>query len=357
MTPVETYAFQPDYVVAPGETLRSRLEEIGLSQSDLAIRSGLSTKHVNQIIKGFAPITHETAVTLELVTGTPSGVWNKLEAHYRDAAVRAKTRELSVDDKAWVRRLPIAELRKRGRLPLQATPGELFEAVLAFFGVVDRPAWERVWMKPARSFRRSTKFSTSPEAVAAWVRIGELDARQVQTAPYNATKFRAALQKIRSLTRNPDIEETQRLCAEAGVALVFVKEISKSRISGAAWWSSPTQAVISLSDRYGAEDRFWFTFFHEAGHLLLHSKKETFIDYEGDDGQLEDEANDFAGEFLIPRSLENKLGQLSSLNDAELFAAELNIATGIVIGRLQHEDYWPWDKGNGLKRKVTIMAT
>ena len=71
--------FQPDYVVAPGETLRARLDEIGLSQSDLAVRSGLSAKHVNQIVKGIAPITYETAMMLELVTGTPAGVWNKLE--------------------------------------------------------------------------------------------------------------------------------------------------------------------------------------------------------------------------------------------------------------------------------------
>lgn len=357
MTPTETYAFHPDYVVPPGETLRARLDEIGLSQSDLAIRSGLSTKHVNQIIKGFAQITHETAVTLELVTGTPSGIWNKLEAHYRDAAVRAKTRELRADDKAWIRRLPIAELRKRGHVLTQTTPGELFEAVLAFFGVGDRPAWERVWMKPARSFRRSTKFSTSPEAVASWVRIGELQARDARTAPYNATKFRAALQRIRSVTRNPDIEAMVRLCAEAGVALVFVREIDKSRISGATWWSSPNQAVIALSDRYKVEDRFWFTFFHEAGHLLLHSKKETFIDYDGDDGELEDQADHFAGEFLIPAAAARRLSQLSSLNDVERFAAEVDVANGIVIGRLQHEQYWPWEKRNHLKRRVTIMST
>lgn len=350
------HSFRPDYAIAPGETLRARLNEIGLTQSDLAVRTGLSAKHVNQIIKGLAPITHETAMTLELVTGTSAAVWNKLEAHYRESLLRMKGRELGEGDKAWIRRLPIGDLKKRGRLP-DVTGGELFEAVLGFFGVADRPAWERLWSKPATSFRRASKFKTSREVVASWVRLGELEARQTETAPYNATKFRAALRRIRNVTREADIDEAVRLCSEAGVVLVFVKEISKCRISGATWWSSPTRAVIALSDRGKAEDRFWFSFFHEAGHLLLHSKKETFVDYEGDDGELEEEADRFASEFLIPPDKEEQLRQLSSIDDVQRFSEHLGIADGIVVGRLQYDKLWPWEKGNGLKRRVDIVSS
>ena len=350
------HTFQPDYAVPPGESLRARLNEIGLSQSDLAVRSGLSAKHVNQIIKGLAPITHETAMTLELVTGTPAAVWNKLEARYRESLLRMRGRELEENDKAWIRRLPIADLKSRDRLP-DVTGGELFEAVLGFFGVADRAAWERLWSKPATSFRRSTKFKTSIEAVASWVRLGELAARQIETAPYNATKFRAALRQIRAVTREPDIKEAVRLCAEAGVALVFTKEIDKCRISGATWWSTPTQAVIALTDRGKAEDRFWFTFFHEAAHILLHSKKETFIDYDGDDGELEEEADRFASDLLIPPDKAEQLRQLSTVSDVQRFSEDLDIADGIVVGRLQHDQLWPWNKGNPLKRKVSIVSS
>jgi len=353
---VTVHTFRPDYAVPPGETLRARLNEIGLSQSDLAIRSGLSAKHVNQIIKGLAPITHETAMTLELVTGTPAAMWNKLEARYRESLLRMKGRELDEDDKNWIRRLPIADLKRRGRLP-QLTGGELFEAVLAFFGVADRAAWDRLWSKPATSFRRSSKFKTSSEAVASWVRLGELESREIETAAYNATKFRAALRRIRAVTREPDIDEAVRLCAEAGVALVFIKEIDKCRISGATWWSSPTRAVIALTDRGKAEDRFWFTFFHEAAHLLLHSKKETFIDYDGDDGALEGEADRFASELLIPPDKVEQLRQLSSIGDVQRFSEDLGIADGIVVGRLQHDELWPWEKGNQLKRRVDIVSS
>jgi HTH-type transcriptional regulator/antitoxin HigA len=357
MTATGVNAFRPDYAVSPGETLRARLEEIGLSQSDLATRSGLSAKHVNQIVKGLAPITQETALTLELVTGTPAAIWNNLEARYREVLVRTKARELDTEDKAWIRRLPVAELKRRDRLPDQATGGELFEAVLAFFGVADRAAWERLWLRPSRSFRRSTNFKTSHEAVATWVRLGELQARGVRTAPYSAARFRAALHQIRNITRQPDIDEVVRLCGEAGVVLVFVQEIEKCRISGATWWATPAQAVIALSDRYKRDDRFWFTFFHEAGHILLHSKKETFVDYDGDDDELEREADRYAGDLLIPLEHAERLRSLSSTDDVKGFAAELGIADGIVVGRLQHDSLWPWEKGNGLKRRVTILTT
>ena len=187
------------------------------------------------------------------------------------------------------------------------------------------------------------------------MRLSEVEARGARTAAYNAAKFRAALQQIRGLTREPDVREAVQLCAEAGVVLVFVKEIDKCRISGATWWASPTQAVIALSDRYKAEDRFWFTFFHEAGHILLHSKKETFIDYEGDDDDLEREADHYASEMLIPPSQVQRLGQLSSMTDLQQFAVEIGIADGIVVGRLQHDRLWPWAKGNPLKRSVNIL--
>jgi HTH-type transcriptional regulator/antitoxin HigA len=348
------YPFQPDYSLPPGETLRSRIEAIDLSQAELAMRSGLSTKHVNQIIKGLAPITHETALTLERVTGTPASIWNKLEARYRENLLRRV--DVSQEDRSWLGRLPLKELRRRHLITTSTDITELFNGVLTFFGVADRPAWENLWLKPSRSFRRATTFETSPEAVATWVRIGELEAREIDTQPYDVATFRIALQEIRSQTRQPDFDHVVQLCADAGVGLVFVPEVEKCRISGAAWWASSTRAVIALSDRYKANDRFWFTLFHESGHLLLHSKKETFVDYDGDDGDLESEADRFASDLLIPPDAARRLPELSTERDVKRFAEEIGIADGIVVGRLQYLRLWDWSKGNGLKRRVRIVS-
>ena len=90
--------YEPDYTVPPGETLRERLDELGVTQAELAVRTGFTPKHINQIIQGLAPITHETAIMLERVTGTPARIWNFIEAAYRDGLARRTEQPLSPED-------------------------------------------------------------------------------------------------------------------------------------------------------------------------------------------------------------------------------------------------------------------
>jgi HTH-type transcriptional regulator/antitoxin HigA len=355
MSQIESHPFQPDYVIPPGETLRDRLMEMNLSQAELAARAGLSAKHVNQIIKGMAPITLETAVVLERITGVPASVWNRREADYREGLLRAKPRVLSTDDERWLSSLPIKELQKRGRLPAERDHGRMFEAVLSFFGVADREAWERIWRGPVASFRRSHAYASHPGAVVSWLRIAQVESQQAKAEPYAAPLFRKVLQEIRSVTANGDANSIVGMCAAAGVIVVLVPEVKGCRISGATWWVSPSRAVIALSDRYKKDDCFWFTFFHEAAHVLLHSKKETFVDDGTDDDMLEDEANKFARNLLIRPGQVPQLALLTTDSDVQAFAQEIGIAAGIVVGRLQHDGLWDWNRGHNLKRRLQIV--
>jgi HTH-type transcriptional regulator/antitoxin HigA len=355
MTEIESHPFQPDYVIPPGESLRDRLAEMNLSQAELAARAGLSTKHVNQIIKGTAPITPETAIVLERITGVPASVWNRREADYRERLLRAKPRVLSAEDERWLSSLPIKELQRRARLPSERDRGRLFEATLSFFGVADREAWERIWRGPVASFRRSHAYASHPGAVISWLRIAQVEAQLARIEPYSASLFRKVLQEIRSLTAHGDANRIVEMCATAGVVIVLVPEVKGCRISGAVWWASPSRAVIAMSDRYKKDDFFWFTFFHEAAHVLLHSKKETFIDDGADNDMLEDEANRFAEDILIPPGHVPQLAGLATDNDVEAFAHEIGIAAGIVVGRLQHDGLWGWNRGYSLKRGLHIV--
>lgn len=355
MTTIERHPFQPDYAISPGETLRDRLSEIYLSQTELAARAGLSTKHISQIMQGIAPITLETAIALDRITGVPARVWNRLEADYREARLRSTPPVLSDEDKAWLKSLPINELRKRGRIPAEKHEPRLFDAVLSFFGVADRAAYERVWKAPVASFRRSGAYKSSPGAVVSWLRIAQLAAQEAKVEAYSATAFRKVLRQIRTLTKDGDPNGIVEMCASAGVVVVFVSEVKGCRISGAAWWASPTRAVIALSDRYKQDDRFWFSFFHEAAHILLHSKKETFVDDGTDNDVIEKEANDFAADFLIPPEYKKRMFQFTTEREVEDFADEIGIAPGIVVGRLQHEHKWDWRQGNRLKRGLRIV--
>jgi HTH-type transcriptional regulator/antitoxin HigA len=348
--------FAPDYSIPPGSTLREVLERLGMSQAELAARTDLSTKHVNQIVQGIAPLTHETAILFERVTGVPSRIWNNLEADYRDLLARQEE-EVTSEDRALLRALPLKELREAGHVPADQDEISTFRAVLQFFRVANRAAFERTWLQPAAKFKRSQAFKADPHALAAWLRIGEIEAQSIRTKPYEAAAFRKALEKVRRLTRRTDFsDELRAVCAEAGVAVVFVPELPGCRASGAVRWLSPTKAVLQLSDRYKHDDNFWFSFFHEAGHILFHSKRDTFIDDGGAAGVAEDEANHFAEDALIPPDRRHELSLLRTMADVEGFAAEINIAPGIVIGRLHNDKHWPWNRGNSLRRKIRIVS-
>jgi HTH-type transcriptional regulator/antitoxin HigA len=354
-TPVK-HPFRPDYAIPPGETLRDLIAEQSVSQAELAARAGLSTKHVNQILQGVAPITLETAIVLERVTGMPASFWNRREADYREALLRTKEQTLDDADLEWLGSLPIKELQQRELIPQSKERGQLFDAALSFFGVADRDAYERVWSEAAPAFRRSYAFPSKPGAVMAWLRIAQIEAQPAKVEPYSASAFRKVLHEIRTLTAGGDPNRIVEMCATAGVVVVFVREVEKCRLSGAAWWATPTRAVIALSDRYKKDDFFWFTFFHEAAHLLLHSKKETFVDVGNtEEDSLEDEANRWASDFLVPPDRVAELRTFTHDTHVVAFAKDIGIAPGIVVGRMQHDKIWDFSKGNKLKRTVRIV--
>lgn len=348
-------AFAPDYAIPPGTTIREVLEKLDISQTELASRTNLSTKHVNQILQGVAPLTYETAIALERVTGVSARFWNSLEADYRLARARLEE-EVTAEDRRWLRALPIGAIQELGHLPeVEGDERTLKQAVLRFFGVSSREAFDRTWLRPAVAWKRSPAFKPDQLALAAWLRIGELDAGGIDAESFDAATFRRTLRDARRLTRADSFgEELRDVCATAGVAVVYVPELPACRVSGATRWISPTKALIQLSDRYKHDDNLWFAFFHEAGHVLLHSKRDTFIDDGVSEDGAETEANEFAQDLLIPRREAMKLPTLQSMADVIDFAERIGIAPGIVVGRLHREKLWGWNKGNQLRRKVTI---
>jgi HTH-type transcriptional regulator / antitoxin HigA len=357
-----SFRYEPNYAVAPGDSLRDTLRERGMTQADLAARTGLSIKHINQIAQGIAPITAETSLLFERAMDVPARTWNALESLYRERLARRDSRVELAKDAEWLEHLPLKELIRRGKVTAGAGKAQQVEEVCRFFGVADRERWRKLWLTPFVSFRQSTSFAADSGAVATWLRLGELEASLIDTEPFDARTFREALADIRGLTiKDPKraLKQLTAICANAGVAVIFLPDIGKTRASGAARWLTPTKALILLSDRYKTDDHFWFSFFHEAGHLLLHSKKETFVSKDEKQSkqealtkQEEQEANAFAANQLIPRRCESQLPLLRTDADVEEFAQELGIAPGIVVGRLHNDGHWDWSKGNRLREPV-----
>ncbi|MFC8641115.1 ImmA/IrrE family metallo-endopeptidase [Streptomyces globisporus] len=358
----ELYAAgEPDYAVPPGATILEFLEDSGMTQREFALRADLSTKHLNQLVKGIVSLSPDVAERLENVTGIKARFWNRLEADYQSTRKRLRESRDPERFRIWLKSLPVKELVKRGQIPSEpADSATRWEQLLAFFGVSSLEAWTELYEKPAAAFRQTKAFEAKVGAVAAWLRLGEVAAQAVACDPFDRRGLLEDLPKLRSLTVLPpqDFEpELVKICASRGVAVVLVKEITGSRACGATRWLSPQKAVVQLSLRYKTDDQFWFTVFHELGHVLLHGKQEVRVeaDKRGDSEEPQEvEANQFSRDLLIPPHHSQKLDSLRSISSVQNFAREIGVAPGIVVGRLHHEKKWPHRNGNALKRRFEL---
>jgi len=352
--------YLPDSVSPPGETLQETIEALGMSQVDLAERTGRSTKMINEIIKGKAPVTPKMSIELERVLDIPASFWNNRERHYRETLARIEEHFRLEEHVKWLDSVPVYAMAKWGWIKKIKDKVIQLQEVLRFFGIASPDQWPAITETLGRqvAYRKSTAFAVDNGALMAWLRKGQLDAKRIHCEDYDEKKFRTTLHSIRNLTvEHPEVfqQKLAELCSGCGVAVVFVPELPKTRVSGATRWLTPSKALIQLSLRYKTDDHLWFSFFHEAGHIIKHGKKKIFI--EGSSIDMEDnkeeEANRFAAEFLIPSPEYNRLVRSSPYSKAKIrvFSSQLCIAPGIVVGRLQHDGYLPVTHCNDLKKR------
>jgi HTH-type transcriptional regulator/antitoxin HigA len=341
-------SFTPDWVSPPGDTIIDALEERDWTQSQFAERIGYTEKHVSLLINAKVPITEESAQKLSRVIGSTPEFWLRREAQYRAQLIYVEEKERLQSWISWLNRLPVKDLMKQGaiasrRLDNKNKP-EIVKELLQFFGVASPDNWETCYANKQVSFRRTHQDQSDVGAISAWLRLGELEAEKADVPKYNKAKFEKAVQEIRKLTVLPQSEfmpKLHQLCSEAGVVLAIVTAIPCAHTSGVARWLSPHRALIQLS-LYGKQnDRFWFTFFHEAAHILLHDKKDIFLDDSSNgnrlESQQEDEANSWAKEFLIPSEYDAELSMIRSRESIIEFAQRVGIHVAIVVGRLQFD--------------------
>jgi HTH-type transcriptional regulator/antitoxin HigA len=356
-------SWQPEWRVPPGEILAEELETRGISQSELARRMDRPVKTINEIVHAKAALTADTALQLELTLGISASFWTGLETNYRRQLARQKALEEFEDHVPWAKEFPLPDLKRLHIVDADAgRGGSMVAELLSFFGVSSVKAWERQWSSPLATFRRSTTFESSPHATAAWLRWGEVRAAEVATSPFDAEAILSVLVDARPMTREEPfadvIDELRDRLATSGVVLVLTPELQGAPISGAARWLDPQTALVQLSLRHKSDDHFWFSFYHEAAHLL-EDRRVDFVDAEANptpnpDSDAEHRADRRARELLIEpeayaRFVETNHFETTAVRD---FAREQNIAPGIVVGRLQRDKHVSYGQLNPLKKKI-----
>lgn len=348
----------------PGDTIQETIDEIGMSQAELAERMGRPKEKINPLIKGKEPLTADTAFRLEKVLGIEAGFWLNREREYRQELYTLGQEEFLLQCIDWLNSFPINEMKKQGWLPNTKDKATLVNETLRFYGVASPQEWETIYVKEEVSvaFRISLANTNSPHALSAWLRKGEIDATKLNLPEYNKVKFKRALLDIKDLVSQFPVNYAELLqlkCAECGVAVVYVPNLPKAPVSGASRWFHG-KPIIQLSGRYKTDDHFWFTFYHEAAHILLHGKKDIFLEnVKGtpQDQQKENEANAFAAETLLSEKHFQQILNYQTWT-RELFislANKFNTSPGVIIGRLQHLELVDWRVGNDLRHRVDLF--
>ncbi|MEY2921747.1 MAG: hypothetical protein RL108_356 [Bacteroidota bacterium] len=338
----------------PGETLEEKLIEMEMGPKEFSLRTGKPEKTIIAVLKGISSITPDMAVQFENVTKIPANFWMNHQRSYDEYIARVKQKAIIEEAVEWAKKFPIADMIKKGWLPKVSNIHEKVVEMLAFFGFANHTAWEDYYFKQQLkvNFRISLAQTSEPYAISAWLRKGELQAAELDANNYSEKKFKEALPELKSImAQHPKdfFNQLQNICLEAGVKVVHTPCINKAPISGSTRWLNDTP-FIQLTGRYNRNDSFWFTFFHEAGHILLHGKKDIFlekVDYSFKNLEKEQEADDFASKWTLTDKEEAEILAEAPLSDEDFrkFAKQFNTHPAIIIGRLQHKKLIPYSKG------------
>lgn len=305
----EDIAIAREIISCPGDTLAEHLEYTGMTQAELAERMGRPKKTINEIIRGKAQITPETALQLERVAGIPADFWIELERRYRLRLAEIDESEILLQAGDWAKRFPCRAMKNLGWISFENGSVNAGKALLAWFNVASPAAYEKFYHGQvyATAYRMSEKNSKDPYAVAAWLRQGERQGDLMEVPDFDKRAFEETLPHLRRLMLSGADNfflDLQALCQKAGVKVVHTPCLPKAPLHGSTRWVKG-RPLIQLSNRFNRPDIFWFTFFHEAGHILKHNKKDVFVeglDYSSDGKEKEAEANAFAEGWMISDS-------------------------------------------------------
>ena len=330
----------------PGDSIQEHIDQIGMSQAELAERLGRSVPKLNELIKGKAPITKGTATKLEYVLGVPASFWINLEHQYQDELLEIEQMKHLSQCKEWVETFPLLKMKKLGILPKTHNKSELADVLLKFFRVASPSEWSTIYEGSSLAFKIELRHTTEPQAISVWLRLGELQSERIKLSPFDKKALRKNLKQIQAISYNHTdtwLEDLQAICASCGVALVYTPSIAKTPIHGATRWiKNSAIPLIQITDRHKDYNTFWFTFYHELAHILYHGKKDICIEKIENitpNKEKEEEADAFASRMLLSEKERNELSQYSDFDRTLILqlSQKFKKHTGIIVAQLQRE--------------------
>ena len=337
----------------PGATIKEQLKDRGMSQKEFAARMDMSEKHISKLINGDVQLTPDVSVKLEMVLGVPAKFWNNLEAIYREKLIKAEAENTMDADETLAKQLPYSEMSKYGWVPETKDSKEKVVYLRKYFEVVELSLLENNQITRI-ACRRLAVTEKSDFALLAWAQEAKIKARNIRTAHINIKGLIEIIPEIRKMTVQKPKEfcpKLKEMLAECGIALVFLPHLKGSFLQGASFMDG-NKIVVGLTARGKDADKFWFSLFHELGHIVLGHIGQA----DGTTEHDEKNADSWSRDKLIPTETFEWFKAQKSFNSSKVvaFANSMGIAPGIVVGRLQKEGCIQHNMFNELKEQYVI---
>lgn len=335
----------------PGFTIKEQLDDRGLTQKEFAARMEMTEKHISRLLNGEVAMTTEMAIRLEMVLGVPAQFWLNLESIYREKLAKIEFEKNMDEDIEIAKNFPYSQMANLDWVPKTTNKTEKVINLRKFFEVtrlgllIENPKLNVL-------YRRMTMTDKADFALMAWAQKAKIEARNFKTNSINIKGLIKNISGFKKMTlETPDIfcNNLTEVLAKNGVSIVFLPHIGGSFLHGATFYDGK-KIVIGLTVRGKDADKFWFSFFHELGHIILGHINEEYND------SMEIEADEFARNSLISHDEYNAFINENNFIEEEIikFSQKMDIDYGIVVGRLQKDGYVPYTKFNHLKTKYSL---
>ncbi|MDW7682105.1 MAG: HigA family addiction module antitoxin, partial [bacterium] len=328
-----------EFIIHPGETLKEMLEDRGMTQRELAVRTDVKEPHISGIVNCRKPISVSYAKKLEYALGVDASFWINLQANYeKELADFEEINQISNEELLILRKLKkITEYTKDIGLLYPDVQGSML--VIEWRKLLNVSSLARIpEISQTGAYRLATADNVDPYVLFAWLGVCDLISKNQQAEQeLNIGRLNSSLPLIRKLAFE-DVDsihlKLKKYFAECGIKFAIVKHFTGAPVQGVIKKNRDGTLNLIMTLRRKFADVYWFTLFHEIGHILNGDIEDRLIDYEDTRNEIEDRANEFAANMLIDSEqydLFVESGDFSWLS-IQRFCFEQDIPAYILIG-------------------------
>lgn len=343
----------PELIIHPGETLAEILEDRGMSQKELAIRTGVTEKHVSTVLKCQKNISVSFAKKLEYALGIDAKFWINLQSNYdRELAEFEDINNITEEEVGVLKNLKCIIDYFISRKVISENTNEaekvlLLRKLLAVSNLLSIP---NITYNAAYRAQLSTNVKVDTYVLFAWQKICELETSSIDVInELNVDlliKYIPTIKKLMfedvNVMRNKLIE----ILSRCGIAFNIVRHFKGAPVQGFIKKTDGDKLIMCLTLRKARADTFWFTLFHEIGHIINGDVQNRFVDFDSVESNMEAKANTFARDILInPKEYKEFVIKNDFSEEAiNKFAKSQGVKEYIVIGRLQTDEIVKWNQ-------------